>query len=102
GAGYPDRDVHGDVRHRPHRRLGLALAGTAERSGKQDRPPAPDLYRFGDARLSRDGPALIARCIPRVRKSKLASARTRTPRFLGAFFFVGPARGQFASSYRYS
>src|SRR5690606_1608329 len=45
GAGHPDRDVHGDVRHRPHRRLGRALAGAADRPGVQDRPPAPDLHR---------------------------------------------------------
>jgi hypothetical protein len=47
GAGHPGGDVHRDVRHRPYRRLGVALAGAAERSGKQDRPSAPDLHRLG-------------------------------------------------------
>ncbi len=60
GAGYPARDVHGDVRDRPHRRLGLALARAADRSGKQDRPAAPDLHRRRRSRLPAHGQALIS------------------------------------------
>jgi citrate synthase len=50
-ARHPARDVHRDVRDRPHRRLGRALAGDDLRPGDEDRAPAPALYGPGSARL---------------------------------------------------
>ena len=51
--GDPDRDVHGDLRHPPHRRLGRAVDGDERRPRAEDRPPAPDLHRRARARLRR-------------------------------------------------
>ena len=63
GAEDSDRDVHGDVRDRAHRRLGRALARAAPGQGNQDRPAAPDLHRRGDARLRAARQALIQRSL---------------------------------------
>ncbi len=55
-------DVHGDVRHRAHRRLGGALAGDDRRSGHAHRPAAPALHRPDAARLPGNRHALKQRC----------------------------------------
>ena len=48
---FPDRDVHGAVRARPHRRLGCAVERDDFRSRAENRPPAPALRRRDAARL---------------------------------------------------
>ena len=60
-AGNSALDVHGDVRHRAHRRLGGALAGNDLRSGHAHRASAPALYRADEARLPGHRHALMLR-----------------------------------------
>ena len=45
GHGLQPRDVYRAVRHSAHGRLVGAMGGNGKRSGAENRPPAPDLYR---------------------------------------------------------
>ena len=54
GAGDPGRDVHGDLRHPPHRRLGRPVDGDERRPGEEDRPAAADLHGRARPRLRGD------------------------------------------------
>ena len=59
GHRFPDRDVHGAVRARPHRRLGCAVERNDLRPSAEDRPSAPAVHRSRPARLCAGQPALI-------------------------------------------
>jgi hypothetical protein len=59
GAEPAHRDVHGDVRHPAHVRLGGAVARDDRRQGAEDRPPAPDLHRRAGPRVRSDGGARV-------------------------------------------
>ena len=51
GDGVPGRDVPGALCHSAHGRMGGAVGRDAARSRSEDRAPASDLYRPGQARL---------------------------------------------------
>jgi hypothetical protein len=59
GARHPDLDVYLHFRAGPHGRLDDAVGGDDHRSGIQDRPSAPAVYRCGQARRQGAQPALI-------------------------------------------
>ncbi len=53
--GDPDRHVHGDLRHPPHRGLGRPVDGDEGRPRAENRPAAADLHRRARAGLRADG-----------------------------------------------
>ena len=55
----PDRDVPRAVRDPAHVRLAVAVGRDARGQGAEDRPPAADLPRLGQARVHAAAPALV-------------------------------------------
>ena len=86
GDGLPARDVHGVVCDSAHSRLAGAVAGTHQRPGAEDRPPAPDLYRTRGARVHANRQARRSPDSGRIPNALIAfAAKEKTLRFGGAF-----------------